>query len=73
MLFRSLYGNIYKIGGRNLPDPKIVNYKKQPEESAEFLSTNEKSFRYGLVGKFIRERFPNPSKYEIWKLKKFIV
>lgn len=64
-LFRCVYGNIYKIGGRDMNDPKIITIKSQPNGAAPLLSTNDRSFKNGLVGKFIREQFPEPSKFEI--------
>jgi hypothetical protein len=50
MLTRSLYGNIYNIGGEYMDDVKnATNYREQT-----FLSTNEKTFR-GEIGSFIKE------------------
>jgi hypothetical protein len=59
---RTLYGNLFGIGGEQMDDVK-VHGSHRPAESP-FLSTNEGSF--GLaVGKHIRARFPEPSRYEV--------
>lgn len=66
-LFRSIYGNYYNIGGKLIDDVKIVTLNDVPSEDCILLSTNEKSFEKGKVGEFIRERFPEPCKYEVVK------
>lgn len=62
---RSLYGNVAALGGERMDDVK-VGYMRVPVDldSRSFISTNDSSFRGGLVGKAIRERFPDPSRYE---------
>ena len=63
-MFRSLYGNHHKIGGEKVKDFKIQNITKLPEERI-FLSTSDRSYFYGEVGKLIKEKFNERSKYEL--------
>lgn len=66
--FRSLYGNYYKIGGVDNHDMKIrvLAYDKIDlvENNWGFLSTSDKSFRDGVVGSFVREKFTERSRFE---------
>ena len=62
-MFRSLYGNVYRVGGEQHTDVKIFD-DKSPKKDVDFLSTTETSFRNCPVGEFIRERFPEKCKYE---------
>ena len=64
-MFRSMYGNVNKIGGVIRKDCKIVRIDVEPDANSDFLSTNEISFAKGRVGIFIKERFPEP----IWREK----
>ena len=63
-MFRSLYGNMWEIGGINRPDVKIFEVDEAPDPESDLLSTSGTSFREGLVGEFIRSRFPEPCRYE---------
>lgn len=63
--FRILYGNQHRIGGIIRPDVKIVNLYTTPSKTDILTSTNDESFRDGRVGKYIRERFPLPCRYEL--------
>lgn len=65
--FRALYGNIYNIGGIEKKDVKIVSLTQDIDEEINkiYLSTKEKSFNRGLVGRRIKEMFPNKCKYEL--------
>lgn len=66
-MFRSLYGNYWDIGGRDMKDVK-VNIIREEETSwnkrSRFLSTSNKAFNEGTVGNYIRESFPEPTRYE---------
>lgn len=62
---RSIYANIYGIGGKKANDVKIVD-RKMPKEAEgwRFVSTNNWSFSHGEVGDYLRQRFNQPCKYE---------
>lgn len=61
-MFRSMYANFAKIGGKQMRDVKIVNSEKV-YRSGIYLSTDDKSFE-GAVGEQIRQRFNQKCKYE---------
>ena len=61
---RSVYGNVNKIPYRDRKDVKIYDLETVPED-ADFISTNDETFRSGKVGEYIRSRFPHPCKYEV--------
>lgn len=63
-MFRSLYGNMWDVGGINRPDVKIFDNETEPDPDCDLLSTGDTSFREGKVGEFIRSRFPEPCRYE---------
>ena len=63
-MFRSLYGNYWNIGGKNIDDVKIVDLDAEPDTDAVFLSTSDKSFEHGKVGEYIRSVFAEPCVYE---------
>lgn len=62
--FRSIYGNIYKVGGVNRKDVKVLSHTEVPKNSV-FLSTTDSSFDDGKVGEYIRSVFTEPSRFEI--------
>ena len=64
--FRSAYGNYWEIGGVIQPDVKITDAEQLPDPDIHnmYISTNDKSFRNGIVGEIIRKAFTEPSKYE---------
>jgi hypothetical protein len=68
-LWRSMYGNIFNLGGTQIEDVKIYNHKqlearqgKNPTEI--FLSTEDNSFEVVLRSR-IAPLFKTPSKYEL--------
>lgn len=63
-MFRSFYGNYYKIPFVSHDDVKIYDLESEPRFD-DFLSTTDESFKDGRVGEWIRKRFPEPCKYEI--------
>ena len=63
-MFRSLYGNMWSIGGIDRADVKCSAVGNPFNEEADFLSTADDSFARGLVGSFIRNRFPEKSRFE---------
>lgn len=62
-MIRCLYGNYFKVGGKEHSDFKIDSLDKVYKDG-DYLSTNDKSFNHGAVGKQIREYFPDKCKYE---------
>lgn len=63
-MFRGLYGNIYKVPYIYHKDVKIYDMQSTPGDDWEYLSTTEQAFAWGAVGEWLRDRFPNPCKYE---------
>ena len=63
-MFRSLYGNYNQVEGVHASDVKITDFNKRIDTEAAFLSTSNKSFRFGEVGKQLQKIFPEPCKYE---------
>lgn len=61
---RTLYGNLYGLGGQLMDDVKVHDPKAEPDVSSPFLSTNDTSFLRSKTGDFIRERFSEPSPWE---------
>lgn len=62
-MFRSLYGNYAEVGGIKADDVKIYN-ASLPVQGQTLISTADASFKYGRVGKIIRDRFTEPSRWE---------
>lgn len=62
--FRSLYGNCYIRTNCTMRDCKITSTSKEYTEGC-YLSTSDLSFEKGLVGKQIREKFPDKCEYEL--------
>ena len=60
---RSVYGNINNIKYRQHDDVKVYDNETVPEDP-DYLSTNEKVFRDGKVGEYIRGVFSTPSRFE---------
>lgn len=64
ILFRSVYGNVSGTPYADRGDGKIVSRSALPEPGCPVISTTDKSFRDGEVGKWVRERFAEPCRYE---------
>lgn len=62
---RTVYGNLARLGGARHCDVK-VHHGDPTEWRAEwpYLSTSQRAFERGQVGRDIRDRFPVPSRYE---------
>lgn len=59
VLMRSIYGNLFNVGGKKIDDCKdISDYKNKP-----FLSTSHEAWK-GELGNYIRSKFDEPSIYE---------
>ena len=63
-MFRSLYGNYANVKAICSNDCKIISKEKEWNGS-NYLSTEDKAFADGIVGKQIRERFPDKCRYEV--------
>ena len=64
MSLRSFYANYFNVGGINAPDTKV--FKLGPYDfDGPYLSTDDRTFRLGRVGRDIRAKFTSKSKYEI--------
>ena len=63
---RALYGNYWKVGGVSRSDMKVMlsNYSVDKIKNWPFLSTSDDSFARGNVGQYIRDKFPNKSRFE---------
>jgi hypothetical protein len=67
---RSMYGNMFNIGGKNIEDVKIYYSKKMQfnsvidYENLPFLSTEDDSFDKILP--FLNNLFPKKSMYELF-------
>ena len=67
-MFRALYGNYCKIGGEFKYDVKIYdNTKEAVNKESVFLSTDDAAWRKNTAGvtSYIKESFPNKSKFEL--------
>jgi len=64
--FRGLYGNYWMIGGENKHDMKVqvLNFDVNRVKNWEFISTQDESFESGSIGRFIKSKFPNKSRFE---------
>lgn len=68
-MIRALYGNWWNIGGEQEKDPKysMPEAKDLPAKLKEhdIVSTSDDSFRSGYIGKWLRDRFKEKSRFEI--------
>lgn len=64
LLFRSVYGNEWRIGGTEVGDAKINRSNDTPPDGMVFLSTSDQSFRSRPVGRWLRRKFSEPCRYE---------
>lgn len=64
LAYRSVVGNVARLGGERERDVKIVNHRQSIPPDARWVSTSDGSFASGRVGREIRARFPDPSPYE---------
>lgn len=62
-MIRCVYGNYFEVGGKHHSDFKIDSITKEYKDES-YLSTNDRSFKYGVVGQQIRDIFKDKSKYE---------
>ena len=68
-MVRALYGNYWEIGGEDVHDMKIemCNWKNTATavKEWEFVSTSDESFDGGQIGRWLRDRFNTPSRFEV--------
>ena len=61
---RTFYGNFQKLGGERYDDVKVYEAGQAFNKDGDFLSTEDESFASGEVGKFLREKFKEKSRFE---------
>lgn len=61
---RSVYGNLTRCRTIQHADVKVYDFESIPED-ADYISTNDKTFVDGAVGRYIRETFDKPSRFEV--------
>lgn len=63
VLFRTVYGNLFDVGGKPVEDVKIYQGDDFDGRST-FLSTDDESFEQSEVGRYIRHSLNEPCHYE---------
>lgn len=63
-MFRNIYGNYWNIGGIDLKDMKILRRNQTIDENAPFLSSDDNAFAMREIGKYIRGKFKEKSRFE---------
>lgn len=65
-MFRALYGNLTAIDdpGAEVKDCKVTPWLKPAYEMSDIISTEDRCFAKDAVGRYIRERFTEPSRWE---------
>lgn len=61
---RSIYGNINKLPYIDRCDVKVYRLDQVPDDM-DFVSTNDRTFIHGNIGKYIRETYTTPSRFEV--------
>ena len=64
MSLRSFYANYFNVGGIDAPDTKVFRLGDYKVEGP-YVSSDDRTFRLGHIGRDIRAMFPNKSKYEL--------
>jgi hypothetical protein len=69
LLWRSMYGNLYKLGGKEIRDVKVYSDPRRSEKSmivdkdSVFVSTQDESFNI-IYESVLKEMFLHPTKLE---------
>lgn len=63
-MFRTLYGNYWRIGGIDIADGKIVRRNQKIEDSMTYLSSDDQSFMNQQIGFYIKGKFKERSRFE---------
>lgn len=61
---RTLYGNLWQVGGEELPDVKATKLIDEPDRESTFLSTLDQTFNNGVTGEYVRQQFTTKCRYE---------
>lgn len=61
---RSLYGNIFGVGGKNIEDVKVYKYSDNADMNSIYLSTEDNSFK--RVSERLSEMFNEKTDYELF-------
>jgi hypothetical protein len=61
---RTLYGNLENLGGTTVTDVKVTTEDPDGWRHWPWLSTSDASFTSYPVGRHIRDKFPDPCRYE---------
>lgn len=68
--YATIYGNQVDLGGIQLPsgDVKVHDLLEVPGWVAEspYVSTSDRSFSHGMIGRWLRNRFTEVSPFEVW-------
>lgn len=62
-MFRSFYANMAEVPYVYHKDVKIYDLESLPQFD-DYLSTTDEAFEKGAIGPWIKNKFPNPCKYE---------
>lgn len=62
VLLRSIYGNVYNVGGKEIPDCKVYGTHTPLENCRNYMSSVETAF--AAVEPILRWTFPEPSEFE---------
>ena len=63
--FKNIYGNYIGMEAYYTSDVKYSDNSRSIDKSSPYLSSMDRSFLNGAIGNYIRESFPEKSKYEI--------
>lgn len=61
---RTLYGNLWQVGGEELADVKANRLDDEPDRESTFLSTLDQTFNNGVTGEYVRQQFTEKCRYE---------
>lgn len=67
--YSTIYGNQINLGGQSIAnDIKVYNLMELPDwvYNTDYISTSDRSFSHGEIGRWLRHRFSTVSKYELW-------
>lgn len=62
--FRCWYGNMVGLESETIQDVKISDVAQYPGEEWDYCSTSDRAFISGNVGRYLRDKFKTPSRWE---------